>query len=126
MNQPVENPIDITGIMVQPKVGWQKRADELCKPEHFLVSITYHPPYNTPGLTDNEYDRLNRKLILVRRAAKLMCAGMLKGVLKYSTDEYSVEQWMAHVVGEGADQMNYQMLLLDAFEKMPRGETNDF
>ena len=37
------------------------------------------------------------------------------GTIKYATDNYDLKQWFAHLIGEGADQMNYQMLLFQAW-----------
>ena len=108
--------VDITGLMVKAKPGWEKRAKELAKPEYFYVSIGVRPEL-TYSLTTRESIRLNKKLQLVREAATYMAAGMVKGTIKYTHDNYDVATWMAHVVGEGADQMNYQILLADAFAK---------
>jgi len=110
-----EKKVDITGLMVEATPGWEARVKELCKAENFGVSIY------TAGLhgkiTEEERTRLLKKLKLVERAASYMAAGMLKGTIKYPTDDVPLEQWVAHVVGEGADQMNYQILLADAFFK---------
>ena len=108
---------DITGTMVKPKEGWQARVDALCKEENFY-DITIQPTMGLcMALSPDEYRRLCVKLQLVARSAKLQAVGMLKGTLKYERDDYSVEQWMAHLIGEGDDQMNYQILLADAYEK---------
>jgi len=107
---------DITGLMVKPKKGWEKRTEKLAKPEHFWLSIGLDKALYE-GLTTEEMTRLKTKLELVRQAASYMAAGMVKGTVKYSYDNYSIAQWMAHVIGEGADQMNYQILLADAFAK---------
>ena len=107
---------DITGLMVQAKPGWEKRTKELAKPEHFKISIAV---YSTLLLKLNpeERRRLHRKLKLVVEAATYMAAGMVKGTVKYEHDNYDIATWMAHVVGEGADQINYQILLADAFAR---------
>ena len=109
--------IDITGTMVHPIDNWQERVNALCDPENFSVSIYYDPKRNT--LTPEETLRLGHKLDLVERYAAVMAAGMLKGVIKYPTDNLTLEQWFAHLIGEGADKANYDMLTLDAFEKLP-------
>lgn len=106
--------IDITGTQVKPIPNWQERVEELCNPVNFGCEIWYID-YNL--LSTNEQNRLQRKLWLVQRYARIMAAGMLKGVLKYPTDEYALEQWFAHLVGEGADKSNYDILALDAFER---------
>ena len=107
---------DITGLMVKPKKGWEKRAKELAKPKFFIVNIGVDPALRQK-LTTKELGRLYTKLYLVREAATYMAAGMVKGTVKYEHDNYDIATWMAHVVGEGADQMNYQILLADAFAR---------
>lgn len=106
--------IDITGLMTKPVDGWQERVKQFCKAEHFAVKIIQSAKLRK-GLTLKERRRLAWKLDLVATAARYMAAGMLKGTLKYPKDDYTLEQWIAHVVGEGADQMNYQLLLFDRF-----------
>ena len=108
--------VDITGLMVQAKPGWEKRAKELAKPVFFWVSIGLDPSL-VEKLSKKEHTRLVKKLLLVREAATYMAAGMVKGTIKYEHDNYDVATWLSHVVGEGADQMNYQILLADAFAK---------
>ncbi|KKN66152.1 hypothetical protein LCGC14_0474420 [marine sediment metagenome] len=107
---------DITGLMVQAKPGWEKRAKELAKPEYFFISIGVKAQLRG-RLTVKEYNRLVKKLLLVREAATYMAAGMVKGTVKYPKDDLPVSTWMAHVVGEGADQYNYEILLADAFAR---------
>ena len=105
---------DITGLMVQAKPGWEKRTKELAKPEFFWIDIGLDPEL-VEGLSKKEHKRLVKKLLLVREAATYMAAGMVKGTVKYEHDNNDVATWIAHVVGEGADQMNYQILLANAF-----------
>lgn len=111
-----EKKVDITGLMHAPIPGWEKRVKELAKAEHFRVGI-YVAPELSEKLSASENERLTWKLDLVADAVRYMAAGMLKGTVKYDTDAYTVEQWMAHVVGEGADQMNYQILLANGYAK---------
>ena len=107
---------DITGLMVQPVDNWEERAKRLCKPDNFTVYIAIEDELGEE-LSDDEWHRLDAKLNLVREFARYMAAGMLKGTLKYSTDTYSLEQWCAHLAGEGADQANYQMLLINKWRE---------
>lgn len=107
---------DITGLMVKAKPGWEKRAKALARPGYFFFSVGIRDLVRK-GLTTNEYKRLQNKLDLVLEAASYMAAGMVKGTVKYSKDNLSIATWMSHVIGEGADQMNYQILLADAFAK---------
>jgi len=118
-----EKKVDITGLMVEATPGWEARVKELCKAEFFQASIEISEAL-LDKLSFDERKRLYKKLKLVEQAATYMAAGMLKGTLKYPTDNLTVEQWMAHVVGEGADQFNYEILLADAFFKERQAYTD--
>ena len=107
--------MDITGTMVKPKENWQARCEELCKPNNFVVSVN---AVNLIGKVSNdEYERLYKKMRLVEEYAQYMAAGMLKGTIKYETDEYELKTWIAHVIGEGADQSNYELLMFDKWRR---------
>lgn len=112
--------VDITGLMVKPIDGWQERVEKLCKPHCFDFAVWTKGLYDE--LSREEWNRLQIKLRLVETYAKYMAVGMLKGVLKYSNDDWTVDQWMAHLIGEGADKANYDMLLFSkwASEHNPR------
>lgn len=115
--------VNITGTMVKGKLGWEKRTEELATPDNFLVIIT--PLANLwRGLDKCEKERLNKKLLILEEAVKYLAAGMVKGTVKYPTDNYSMEQWMAHLIGEGADQFNYQILLFDKWSKIRKEKDN--
>ena len=68
-------------------------------------------------LSLEELERFNHHMELVIEAAKGMAVGMLKGIIKYPADCPTTKQWLAHLVDEGFDQINYTMLLLDAWRK---------
>ena len=103
-------------LLAQPKEGWELRIKELANAKHFKVSIGVGSVLRA-GLTNKENERLDIKLQLVADAAALMAAGMVKGTVKYSTENYSVDKWMTHVIDEGVDQLNYQLLLVTAYQK---------
>jgi len=108
--------VDITGTMARPKENWQARTEKLCKPENFGVSIvTSHDL--ALDLSTSEYNRLFKKLRLIEQWASYMAAGMLKGTIKYEKDDWDIKRWMAHMIGEGADQANYQLLLFDRWRQ---------
>lgn len=106
--------VDIAGLMAKATPGWEERVKLLADPELFHTMVLALPDL-VEALTDEEAKRLKPKLKLVAQAAAWMAAGMVKGTIKYPGDDYSLDQWMAHLVGEGADQMNYQLLLFAAF-----------
>lgn len=108
--------IDITGTLAKAKEGWQERTDKLAKPEFFIVKIDCTSEL-WDQLSEDERQRLKRKIDLVASYASYMSAGMVKGTVKYATDGYPLSQWMAHVIGEGADQSNYNILMFDAYNR---------
>ncbi len=107
---------DITGLMAKPIEGWKDEVVSQCKPENYQVQITVADEVIN-SMTEEQLKRLCWKLALVAKAASYMAAGMEKGTRKYPSDDYEIDQWMAHLVGEGADQMNYQILLADSYDK---------
>ena len=111
-----EKEVDILGTQAHALAGWEERAKHLARYDLFKVTINPNA-YLLTGLTEDEKKRLFKKLRLVSNAARYMAAGMVKGTIKYATDNYDLKQWFAHLIGEGADQMNYQMLLFQAWYK---------
>lgn len=113
--------VDITGTMATPIEGWQERVEKLAKPGGWGVEISmsrdlFH------ALTAEELLRLDKKVAMIAEATKWMLAAMVKGTLKYTSDDWTVDRWMAHLIGEGADQMNYQILLFNAWQKQKQEE----
>ena len=108
--------VDILGTQAQAIPNWEERAKDLARYDLFKVTINPNA-FLLAGLSEEEKKRLFKKLRLVSNAARYMAAGMVKGTIKYATDSYELKQWFAHLIGEGADQMNYQMLLFQAWYK---------
>jgi len=103
---------DIIGQMEQPIDGWEARTRELAQPKHFKVEIGLSAELRS-SMTSDEFLRLDKKLRLVEQYAQCMAAGMMKGTIKYKTDDYDPAKWLAHLIGEGADQSNYSCLLVE-------------
>lgn len=96
------------------------RIRELAVPENFPVNIRLEL-HRIQGLSNKEYGRLRRKMPLVEKAASKLVAGMVKGILKYDTDEWTVAQWLDYAEDEAIDLVNYMGLLRAALTK----ETHD-
>ena len=94
--------------------GWQARAREVCQPENFDVAITI-----VAGLavTNNEYERLVKKLSLVSTYAQHMAMNMTKGTVKYPADTYDIAVWLAEEEDDEVDRTNYRLLRLDAMRQ---------
>lgn len=54
------------------------------------------------------------KLRLVEAAAAKMAANMLKGTLKYDSDNITEKEWLDHLGDDLTDSLNYYWLLLAA------------
>jgi len=117
----MSNAVDITGLQAKAIKDWQERVEQLAKPEFFKVKITPSMELLN-SLSEAEKPRLFEKLNLVSEYVTYLCAGMVKGTVKYATDQHELKQWMAHVVGEGADQSNYTMLLFNAWRLQQKKE----
>lgn len=123
MSQEKQFEVDIAGTMATPIDNWQKRTEGLAKPEYW--SVTAAPSVELwQALTLEERVRLDAKVEMVINATKYLLAGMVKGTVKYTSDDWTLDRWMAHVIGEGADQFNYQILMFNTFlkEKKEREE----
>ena len=94
--------------------GWEERAERLCDPANFVVEVTNLP---LKGLTPAEQYRLCKKLRLVEQFAARLAANMLKGVVKYPSDEMTVEEWEAAEEDDTVDSINYRLLAADARQR---------
>ena len=94
----------------------QERIDKLARPEHFRVSLF---PVETlyKELSHEELARLLAKLELVEEIALALAANMVKGTLKYNTDDRSMEQWLDYATDDAMDTVNYLFLLRQAIAK---------
>ena len=101
--------------------NWQERGKVLCDPEHWAVMVGCGQAISD-GLTESEKKRLEPKVDMVIEATRIMLAGMVKGTIKYPNDDYTIDRWMSHLVGEGMDQANYQILLATAWKKLRASE----
>lgn len=106
----------VTGNIVSKNEGWEARAEDLCDPANFEVEIRPTPELFAQ-LTGSEIARLQPKLRIVARSAKFQAAGMLKGTIKYPSDNYDRETWFKYLLGEGADFQNYIGLTLGVPER---------
>ena len=95
--------------------GWTERAKVLCNPDCWILDIAPNADL-WDKLTPVEKQRLLPKIQMVQEAAQIMLAGMVKGTIKYPSDGFDVDKWMDHLIGEGMDQANYQILLANAWK----------
>lgn len=118
MSTEIEVSCDTTGLGTKSVENWQELVKDI-NPEMFTATVKLNPEI-AAKLTATQIDRMRWKLQLVEFGARAMAAGMLKGTLKYPDDNYGIDQWMGHLIGEGADQMNYQLLLAHAHSQLKK------
>lgn len=94
----------------------QWRIDELARPEHFTVTIQ-ESAILANNLSDEEFGRLTKKIQLVIGSAKRLCAGMVKGTIKYNNDDWVLDTWFTHLREETLDMVNYMSLMEESVEK---------
>jgi len=92
------------------------RINHLAIPEHFMVNIQAD---NDVGqkLTEQQYKRLEYKLRIVENIAQELAARMLKGTLKYNTDDHSPAEWFSMMQDDQFDTINYTGLLKNKMKK---------
>lgn len=95
--------------MVNP--DWQKRYRVLGRPEHFNVAVGVDlADLQAHGLTKEESSRLAPKLKLVEQFAQRLAVGMLKGTVKYDSDDWSVQAWIDFEEDDTVDSIDYRLL----------------
>lgn len=100
------------------KPGWEARA-AVAKPNSFRIEITPRDEI-LQQLSNDEMLELSNLLEIVISNAAYQAVGMYKGLVKYhgNSQESTMEYWVAHLVTEQADQMNYAGLLYNAYKNM--------
>ena len=101
---------DMTGMSLKKNELWEKRVKELCLPNYFNCMVGMDTDL-VSQLTDDEIQRMTPKMHLVQEFAKAMAAGMLKGTIKYPTDDWGTN-WVSNMLGEQADAINYMLLTM--------------
>ncbi len=94
--------------------GWERRLTGF-NTRDFGCTLRLKESCNP--ITDQEYKRLAPKLIMVQEIAKKMALNMLKGTLKYQTDD-----WPLHVWEEMGDDDLVDVLMYRALERAARAK----
>lgn len=106
--------------MTRPAVneGWEERLATIL--DFLDLSVTVNTRVlsgRNGGLTLEEWNRLGPKIKMVEEFAGHMAENMLKGTVKYTSDEYAVETWLAEEEDDTVDLVNYSLLRRDAMEQ---------
>lgn len=100
----------------QIRSDWTPERLELCmKHGNFTVIVSPNQELASSGfLLDDDIDRLLPKLELVAEIASKLANNMLKGTMKYESDDYDPSVWMEELLDDAADTLNYVYLLRKA------------
>ena len=109
------------------KKGWEARFAGLTNKEYGpAITADFQLSHMLFNLTTiHERRRLKWKLELVKEEALKMALAMLKGTIKYESDDISPEEWDAHAESERIDQNNYLLLKRHAERKIAEEEKDD-
>lgn len=94
----------------------------------FVIDIrfnTQHPIYL--ALTPDERLRTEQKLTLVREEALRLAIAMLKGTVKYPTDNRTVREWVDFAIDDAGDAYQYLHFIKErlAKEEQDREDSRD-
>jgi hypothetical protein len=99
--------------------GWEARYEQI-KPKvqvHIPAGLLVSELEAAGLLTPDEGDRAILKIRLVEPFVTRMVLNMIKGTVKYPTDEWSAEMWADAGMDDQADGINYSLLLKDRLRK---------
>jgi hypothetical protein len=100
------------------ELTWQEKLEKIDKSG--LIEIGIYGVYDLTIanlLTEDEYKRLVPKLDMVRELAQKLALNMVKGTLKYNTDDWSMAEWFAFGIDDAADSLNYWLLTRNKYAK---------
>ena len=98
---------------LETKENWEARYEKLANADNFRVNIKLVLALDAQ-LSTSELLRTYNKLKLVEAYAAKLAVGMLKGTLKYPSDDWNIEQWLENEEDEIIDQTNYRLLRQEA------------
>jgi len=110
---------------------WDNDLVALCIPESFTVTIHYSADlmrklaetgYSAEKL-EEIMTRMTPKIKLIERMAAKQVSGMLKGTLKYKWDEHSIDEWIAYLLDDAGDGLNYAYLLAERVKRLVDPDT---
>ena len=110
---------------------WDEELLELCTPDSFTVTIHYEAglmrKLAEAGYTVSKLEeimtRMTPKIKMIEGLAAKQVSGMLKGTLKYAHDESSIDEWIAYLLDDAGDGLNYAYLLVERVKRLVDPET---
>jgi hypothetical protein len=99
---------------LKTRTGWEER---LVKVDTALDVWLMWRMRLGADLGEDEVKRMEPKVKIVERAARKMLLNMIKGTLKYPSDEYDVRTWLRLLQDDGTDSLMYSYLLEGAIHE---------
>lgn len=92
--------------------GWETRYEEIKSFVHVSIDTggILTTLYHRDLITDTEIERSSWKINLIEPFLTRMVLNMIKGTIKYSTDNWSTEAWQDMGMDDMADSVNYTLL----------------
>ena len=90
--------------------GWEERYEDVLLNPSIVRAGVYLSRRASDHLSPEERCRVWVKLDLIAALAHKLAIGMIKGTLKYPTDDWTDKQWGAYAEDEENDLINYRLL----------------
>jgi len=101
------------------KEGWEARYTRI--KENFSISLNVNNLVlnllTSRAITEEEGVRCQWKIRLIEPLVTRMVLNMIKGTLKYPSDDWPVEVWQDMGMDDKADMVNYGLLFEDYLRK---------
>lgn len=107
----------------EPNPGWEDRYKEIAEyiadegmvfnPDSLLIELE-----GASLITRDEFVRSSWKIRLIRPFLTRMVLNMIKGSIKYPTDDWSTKIWQSMGMDDKVDSVNYDLLFEDHLRRL--------
>ena len=98
--------------------GWEARYQIVRNRVHISIDTKFLAQLGADGIiTGPEVGRSRWKIALLEPFVTRMVVNMLKGSIKYTTDDWSAETWQDMGMDDKADGVNYELLFHEYLRK---------
>jgi len=98
---------------------------EMLEPTMFNITVELNEDHSTiqKYLTIRDRTRTKQKLHMVEAAATRLALAMLKGTVKYPTDNHSIREWLEYALDDVGDGFQYLHLIKECLMVMEGSES---
>ena len=99
-------------MSIEINSGWEERLQQINEQLPIIIrpSLVWNPDL-VYALSESELERFKIKLRLIEQAAEEMAKEMLKGTVKYSSDDWAEADWEEAFTQELYGLLNYRLLM---------------